>query len=227
MPTFAQNITKIERANSNYSRPQILDAFDEMVLIVYEQDMQQLIKIDSDTGMPPYLATEAGERNYLLPSDCRRTASIFVEDNDARYSANAHRGPFEEYLFRTTRYWKVPVDSWDADVDPDNALARLTFLDDPGATTTKYFHEYYLKYTNMTDESQRLLIQEKYHYLLRKGVLALLADEDYGESGQGINTVKLVAKEIRNEMNRGARSRLQRTPWQEENRSDSDLGYYV
>jgi len=219
MPSLAVNVTMMKRANSNYSREEILAAINEMVEIVYDQDMEQVIKIDSATGLPPFIVTSAGVYEYDCPSDCRRTARIFTETISG-YSTSARRSPWGEYVYQGKSYYRVPIRSYDADVQ--DTLAKVVFETDPGATTEVYYHQYYTKHVELTDESQSILLPSKVHYLVRRGALALLAGEDYGESGHGINMVDDVARRIRNTMNSGAQARSGMTHWQPEQRNYED-----
>ena len=212
--TLAQMITRIKRSNGNYSRLQILNALNEMVEIVYEQEMEQVTKYDSSTGMPPYIETTEGQYEYDCPADCRRTVAIFSKNSNNVYTSNTRQSPYQEYIYKGQSYTRIPVHSTDAGVD--GTLAKVTFQDDPGTTTDEYYHVYTLKHTELTFESQSIPIPANSHWYLRIGTLAMLAAEDYGETAIHIATIEDVKKKIRKEMNKGAQARTNRTEWRPE-----------
>lgn len=215
MPSTQYNISMIKHAVQNYSREQIREVLDELQLIVYSENTMQTTKIDPATGMPPYIATTAGQRQYDCPTDCRETLSIFWERPQRQYSPSRNRALYTEYIFRNARYYKVAAYSTNALI---NTLATVTFIDDPGTTTDKYYHEYVIKPTKITSEQIQLTVPEELHWLLRKGVIAMLSSENYGETGFDDEVIRKVAAKIRRKLNKGTQARAEKTPWQEEYR---------
>ena len=213
MPSTQYNISMIKTAVQNYSRQQILDVLNEVQQIVYSENTMQVAKIDPATGMPPYLETVAGQRFYECPADCRETTAIFWERPNRGYSPSQNRGLYTEYIYRNARFYQTAITSNNALVD---VLANLTFIDDPGDTTTQYFHEYTMKPVSLTAESVQLVIPEELHYLMRKAVIAMLSVENYGETGYDEVVIEKIAKKIRRKLNKGAQAKPGITPYREE-----------
>jgi hypothetical protein len=209
MPTTSFNVTLINAAVSNYSRQQVLEALDEMQKIVLGTNLEQMAVIDPATGMPPYLVTTALQRQYNCPDDCRETAAIFFERPTRQYSPSQNRAFYTEFIFRNATYWKVAARSTNRLVDQ---LATVTFIDDPGDTTNRYFHWYYPIAVTLTSETIQLIIPEEVHYLLRQGVIALLSTENYGETGFDTAVIEKIGRKIRSKMNKGTQARAERTP---------------
>jgi len=213
MPSTSFNVSRIKNAVGNYSRQQILDTMDELLQIIYSENTMSSIVIDPATGMPPYLITTAGTRHYTCPANCRETSSIFVERPIRQYSSSQSRAMYTEYIFRNARYYKVAITSTPALI---NTLATVTFIDDPGTTTDKYFHEYFRVYTALTDETIQIPLPEEVHWLLRKGVIHLLRGENYSSGMLDESVIDNIAKKIRNKLNKGDQARANTTPIQEE-----------
>lgn len=221
MPSTAYNITIIKAAVNNYSRPQILDVLNEMQMIIFDHPTMQNSKINPNTGMPPYLVTTQGVREYACPADCKETLSIFWEIPPRGYTSYPRRAMYSEYVYRGASYYKIAVNSKNALYDE---LATVTFVDDPGDSTDKYFHEYTTKPVSLTSEAIQLSIGEEVHYLLRQAVIAMLSTENYGQTGFDTSVIEQAAKKIRISLSRGAQPRSYRTPIQTEFR-DEDYGY--
>jgi len=215
MPSTSYNVTMIESAVKNYSRPQILDVLDEVQKIVLGTNLMQFAALNPATGMPPYLATIAGQRQYNCPDNCRETAAIFVETPQNEYSPSPNRALYTQYTFDTPGYWKAPVRSTNRLLD---TLATVTFIDDPGTTTDQFFHYYFITTVSLTSEDIQLVVPEEVHYLLRKGVIALLSSENYGETGFDDSVIERIGRKIRSKMNKGTQARSERTPIQQSQR---------
>lgn len=211
MPSTSYNVTMIEAAVKNYSRPQILDVLDEVQKIVLGDNLMQLAAISPATGMPPFLVTTAGQRQYDCPADCRETAAIFVAAPERVYTPAQNMAIYTEFIFRSTSYWKIAATSKNRLLD---ALATVTFIDDPGDSTDRYYHYYFTTAVSLTSEDIQLIIPEETHWLLRKGVIALLGSENYGETGLDVNIMEKIGRKIRSKMNNGTQARAERTPVQ-------------
>lgn len=210
MPTTEQNVYLIQKKCGNATVQEILDALDEIQLIVYSQNCFQTTKIES-TGMPPILTTTNNLYEYDCPADCRDTAAVFMESPVRGYSRVI--GYEREYYFNNKRYVAVDGQGRQATLTD---VAKFYFKDNPGTTTDKYYHLYYLRPTRITDISIELILPEEKHYLLRKAVIAMLTTEQYGESPLDATVIEKVAKEIRKSLNKGYGSSLGITPWQPE-----------
>jgi len=218
MPTTTYNIDRIVERVTDRSRETIRDMLNEIQLIVYSQDCFQTQKLDSATGMPPFLVTVDGQFQYDAPSDCRRTAVVFTL-NPVRRQRERPTGPRREYYFRGRGYYGVNISTRDA--TPADTLAKVIFQENPGTTTENYYHLYYIKPTPILDEDTQLTLPDEVHYLLRKAVIAMFSTEQYGESAFDDTVIERVAKKIRNSLNRGLQNSIAgETPWREEMQDD-------
>ena len=213
MPSTASMISKLERAVSNYSRIQLLDALNEVLTIVYSENMAQTYAIDTTTGQPPLLTTVAGTFEYDLPADCRELVAVVVDNGYPAVSGGdgygASRINVGNDLIAFNRSWKViPATSISATYSD---VATVTFTNDPGDTTTVYYLLYHKKPSALDTEDDEIPLPEELHYLLRQAVLAMLNTENYGQTGFDNQVFDSAIKTIRNRMNRGSQSRIGRT----------------
>jgi hypothetical protein len=197
MPSTETNVELIQRRVSESTTQQILDALDEIQLIVYSQDCFQTQKIDS-TGMPPFLETVEDVYEYDCPSDCRKTAAIFTEEPARGYSRISRNEC--EYSFNGKRYIMAQWEGRDATIE---TVSKVYFKQDPGTTDSIYYHLYYMKPARITNIEIQLVIPEEYHYLLRKAVISMLTTESYGDSAYDINAIENISKTIRAKLNSG------------------------
>lgn len=219
MPTTSYNVTMIKSACGSFSRAQILEVLNEIQMIVFSENTMRAEKIDPATGMPPFINTVAGQRRYNCPADCRETAAIFVfKPNDGYQPVQGH-GQYSEFFWRTNQYYRVAAHQQSATL---GALATITFVDDPGSKTDYYYHNYFIKHTSLTSETQQLIIPEEVHYILRDGVIQMLRGELYSAGMGNIGPIEEIAKRIRNKLNKGSHARVGRTPIAEEYR-DSEF----
>ena len=212
----------IRSACGNFSRQQILDVLNEVSLIAFQNNTMLVEKIDTATGMPPLLTTIAGQRHYSCPADCRETAAIFIEE-PLSYMPTQQKGVYGEYIWKQQRYYRVPIKQTPA---TRNALATITFVDDPGTTSDKYYHYYFMKHVPILSESIELPFPEEVHYLIRDGVIQILKGESYSAGLGNIGPIEQIVNRIRSKLNKGANSRSYRTPVPEELRDDDFIGYY-
>jgi hypothetical protein len=212
----------IKNAVGNYSRQQILEVLNEISLITFSDNTMRVERIDPATGMPPLLTTVNNQRHYNQPADCRETAAIFVEDPQRQYTPLQEKALYTEYVWRGTRYYKVAVRSQAATIDQ---LATITFIDNPGATTDRYYNNYYIRHIPLTSETIQSAFPEEIHYLLRNGVIQMLKGESYSAGLGDVDPIERLASRIRNKLNKGAQARVNRTPWPEECRYGDAPGY--
>lgn len=222
MPSTEYNVSMIRRRCPNESPEAVIDILNEIQTIVYSQDCRQNQYIDSATGLPPYIATTDSVFTYDCPVNCRRTAAILTLDPQRRYNRERPAGPRQEYFFRNNEYYKVAADSRDA--TPDE-VAKVYFQENPGATTNKYLHLYYIKPTPLCDITQQLLLPEEVHYKLRKGVIAFITGDEYGNSAYDEQMIESIAKDIRKILNRGMDATAGTTPLQMCDREYDEIGY--
>lgn len=216
MPTTSQNISLIARAVANYSRAEILDALNEMCQICYSENMAQTFGLDTTTGRPPLITTVAGQFSYDVVTDfslddVREVAAVVVtaESADRIGYGATHSRDYYDYRFENQRYVRIGnVRTVSATGDTN---AQVIFGDDPGASTDTYFLLYYKKAAAIEAETDQLPFPEELHYLIRKGVLAMLSTENYGQTGFDDDVIAKIAKKIRSRMNRGDQGRTNRT----------------
>jgi len=175
----------------------------------------QLIRISQATGMPPFLATTQGTRHYNCPADCRETVAIFVEVNQRTYNSRQGSSIATEYIHASKAFKKIAIRSTHATED---TLATVTFIDDPGTTTNRYYHFYYFRPTRLLTERQEIAISPKVHRYIADGVIEMFKTENYGNTERSFNVMEMVKRKVRNCLNRGAHPRLTRTVWPEEYR---------
>jgi hypothetical protein len=215
MPTTAENITRILKHVSNYSREEIMGVLSEVQNIVYATDSEQTIKLNPNNGLPPFLETIDEQYEYDCPSDCRRTAVIFTESWPYPYSRINNSITWKEYYFKHRGWYENSISSRDA-LPSNNQLAKVYFLNNPGTTTEKFYHYYYILPTEITDESIQLTVPDHVHWRMRKMVISLLSEEQYGQTGVDERIIEKQIKKVRSELNAGAKSTSRSTPWQSE-----------
>ena len=222
MGTTEYNIDMIMRRTPKESPETIREILNEVQMIVYSQDCRQVTYIDPSTGLPPYLVTTDAVYVYDCPANCRRTAAILTLNPERRYDSQRPAGPRREYFYRGREYYKIAADSRDATISD---VAKVYLQDNPGSTTDKYLHLYYLKPTEISDVSIQLTLPEDVHYMLRKGVIALITADEYGDSGYEEQVMKSLARKIRNKLNGGSDGTAGETPIQAEYREYDQIGY--
>ena len=230
MASTASMIDKLQRAVSNYSRPLLLDALNEVLSIVYSENMAQTIAVDPATGLPPTLTTIAGTFNYELPADCRELAAVLVNTDSAYPTGNTNYGLSVAGANNTSlafnRVWsKIPATSISAN---GTGPASVTFVNDPGDSTDTYNLYYYKVAPSLDVEDDEIPLPVELHYLLRQAVLAMLNTENYGQTGFDNSVFENTMKQIRNRMNRGTQTKIGKTPVQAQdmNFASSRRGHY-
>lgn len=228
MPSTASMVDRIQRAVSNYSRPQIIDAMNEVLKIVYSQPAAQMQAIDPTTGQPPFLATTAGQYTYDLPDDCRECVAAVIDTGVlASGSTTTHYGlpvfSDAKTLIAFNRLWRViPATSIAATYDEP---ATITFTDDPGTTTDNINIVYFKKAPEIETQDDPVPLPENLHYLMRQATLAMLSTENYGETGFNNQVLENTVVKIRTEMNRGTQARVGKTPVQVQDMNFTTQGY--
>jgi hypothetical protein len=218
MPTTSYNVAQIKNVIGNYTTAQILDALNEVHQIVMSDNNEQNKKINPATGMPPYLVTTAGTRQYDCPADCREVSAIFCKKNFNSYnigSINDINTINTYYNYRGTVFYRMAVTST---VALYNDLASVTFINDPGSTTDVYYLDYFVKPLIISSVSVQMKIPEEGHYLVRKLVIAMLSDENYGDTMAYIQLMSKLKQLVKNRLNRGVQAREGRAVIQPEYR---------
>jgi len=211
MGTTEYNVRMIQRRLPKESPEFIVQVLNEVQNYICSQDSYQLEKITS-TGLPPYIATTQGVYEYDCPADCRRTIAVFTQDYPRLFNRQRQVGPKREYYFRNKGYYKLNISTRDA---TEETVAKIYFQEDPGTTTNKYFHHYYVKPVDISDMSIQLTLPPHVHFMLRDAVVSLLTSDEYGKSGYDDQIFSKVTKKIRAELNKGEGGCVGFTPIQE------------
>lgn len=215
MPTTGYNIDRILDVVTNFGAEEVLAVMNEAQKIVYSEDSEQTFKLDSATGLPPFLVTTKGQYTYDCPSDCRRTAVVYSESWPYPVTRTRPNALVKEYYFRARGYYNIGVSQRDA-LPHNNQLATVIFPNDPGTTTDKYYHLYYVLPTELTDINVQLTLPEHIHWRFRKLVLSMLAGENYGHNESSEMIIERQIKKIRAQLNGGANTMLGETQWRPE-----------
>jgi hypothetical protein len=208
-------VTWIKNRVGNYSRTEILSTISMFVDELLSDNTMQVIRINPATGMPPFLATTQGVRQYTCPADCRQTVAVFTERIGRAYNDRPGSTIATEYLHASKNFHKVAIRSTQAD---ENNLATVTFIDDPETTTDRYYHQYYYRPVRLLTERQEIAIPAKVHRYIADGVIEIFKTENYGNTERSFQVIENIKRTVRNTMNRGANPRLDRTVWPEEYR---------
>ena len=215
-------VSYIQRKASGYSREEILNLLSFVYNYVYSSDvMQQTEYVDPATGMPPFLATTAGQVTYDCPANCRETIAIFTKDIERYYPSNYN---FRQttYVYGNKKYYRILVKSFTAS---SGAIATLTFFDNPGTTTQTYYHLFSIQPINLTSEDIQLIMPEDQDLNLIDGVLARVRDEKFGDKTDWQHFKRFTKPEMQARFNDGAQGRLHETQTRREYQHYPNYGY--
>lgn len=225
MPTTSYNIDQVLRYVHNYTRQQVLQAFDEVQKMVYGHEGEETIYIDPLTGLPPLFPTTNNIYEYNCPSDCRRVAALITAQPFTGYSRTRPAPTYgRHYYFRGQTYYQVRVHSYDGRRE-DSTLARIVIPFNPGDTTDRYLLMYYQWIDDLTDVNQQLQLPEHVHWRFRKAVIELLGSDEYGDHVASENIIEKQVKKLRSQLNQGANTIHNRTAWQPEHMEFSDESF--
>lgn len=178
----------------------ILPILDEINRYMMSKDAGVNVIINSSTGLPPYLATTSGTRQYTMVDSCRKVASVYQLRAEEGYSDTGYddAGLFPYATWGGKEYFEIPVTTRPK---TRNSNALVIFRENPGTTTTRYFLKYYNEVREISSESVDIDVPEKFHDLVLDGVLARIRQVDYGELGQWQTWRDRVAMEYWDEAN--------------------------
>jgi hypothetical protein len=167
----------------------------------------------TNNGLPPFLATTAGQYIYNCPANCRRTERVFAEVVST-FDRNANVR-FYPILFQQRAFYDVKVRQTDA---LEDTPATVTFGFDPGTTTTQFYHLYWVQIEELASEDIELSLPNWTHLHLIMGVLAYIQAEKYGDISRFEDWLHRNGNKIRYEMNRGDQGEYDETITQPEYR---------
>jgi hypothetical protein len=222
MPSTVQNVAWIHNFNPKYSPAQCLQFLDRVHRMCVQQEIDQFLKIDSTTGMPPYLTTQANQYVYDCPTDCRKTSKIAVEARDLGYISSyyAYRTMenyrYEEFQMFGKTYYRLPyIHSRDATYDqPAQVIFGGKY--NPAPSDQLYWHFYWVKANPLETMDDQMQLPEELHDDICTAIAQYMASQDYGSTGQDQLFIANCMKNVRNKMNKGALGRIGRTPWRME-----------
>jgi len=162
------------------SPQEIRQLVNEVINFIYGRDCRQFLYVDKDNeGLPPFLVTEKGKYKYEFPAgsyplNVRRTHKILTRGSNSYYRSQS----WDMYRFQNIEFFDVPVgdqrDAW------ETTPAFITFDFDPGDTTEEFYHLFYFQPTTITSDAIEIPLPPNYHLQLRRAVLALVQEEEYG-----------------------------------------------
>lgn len=131
--------------------------------------------IDSTTGFPPLLVTTSGTYQYDLPSNCRQLKTIFFDKSNSGYDSY---GVYPTVLYQGRDYFEAPVTSRRR---TNSASPTVTFRDNPGATTSKYYIWYWVEPTDISSLNIQHDIEPANELMLIDGCVARVQYLQYGD----------------------------------------------
>ena len=189
----------MNRRVTNWTPQDLLFEANEIQKLIYAQSSAQIRVVDPATGMPPFLTTTVNVFEYDCPADCRRTIALFTRDIVGSNRQNSNDG-YRGFEFGKITYFTAPANFTDR--TPGN-LATITFTNDPGTTTSVYYHLYEAAPPELTGLNVPLFLPEKHHLKLVDGVLARVRSEKFGSESEWYNWEYNVMPKIINDMNQG------------------------
>lgn len=209
MPSTAYNVDVISRAVGNFSRPQIVQALNEVCMILYSENMRQTVAMGED-GQIPTIFTVAGTYKYNMAPNVRQVAYV-VGKNGVKLSDNSGHSltPVSDGRWVTVNgyaYLLIPTVSTVATHD---SSATITFISDPG--TEEYRILYFKKADEIETESDPIPFPDELHRDIRACVIAMLNVENYGQTGVDENVFQMSMSKVRTKLNKGTQNRVGRT----------------
>lgn len=218
--TTSELVSYLQKRISGFSRPEILFMINEIQNLCYSNVTYQTEYIDPATGMPPYLATTDTIFQYTCPANCRQTVCIFTERPDGYFITSYNKTPtnlgLKEFTFKSKIYWELPLAQSIEANEVTNAI--VVFRENPGTTTTAYYHLYTKRPTPLISENIQLIIPPRHHLSIAWGVIALVKDEKFGDNSSIEYWRRNRMPEIVASLNDGAQGGLRNTPSQPEQR---------
>ena len=148
--------------------------------------------VDPSTGFPPLLTTVSGTYEYELPDNCRQLESVFFKGNGSSYER------YGTTFYKGVGYLEEPVT---ARRRTNSSNATVTFKNNPGATTTKYYTKYWIEPTSITSLNVQHDIEPPYELLLIDGCVSRVQYLQYGDITPWLQWIERMRLEYWGDMN--------------------------
>jgi len=214
MPTTRDNVAWIHRRNPKYSPTEILEILNEVHQRCVEQEIDAFLYKDPSTGMPPFLQTQAGVFVYDCPANCRKTSKVAIlkSSKEFIYNDTLSRGIFnyQEFEWCGKTYLNIPYINQSDALPDNNVLATVTFgsLKNPGDTTDKYYHFYWIKANPIEVLEDEMQLPPSTHFMVRNAICAQISAEDYGNSQENFAIIDKLVRDVKNALSSGANGRI-------------------
>ena len=169
---------------------------------------------DPATGMPPFIATTLGTYEYNLPANARVSIDVFASVLSG-YTQDNYQSSLKTTIVGAKEYYIIPTHKVPA---LGSARAKVIFIDNPPTQTTQFYHRYALKPTQLTAPTIPLDLPSEFHLDLRRGVLALIRDEKYGDASDWQYFETVIVPKVQSQLNAMCRVRSGFTATQPEYR---------
>jgi hypothetical protein len=194
---------------------------------LFDYDSPAMIFIPTNNqGYPPYLTTVAGTLRYditnaNLQSDlsvaiggasrtvrCKRVTKIFVDTTMVDYTVKQTGQPYM-YSF-PNRWYAAPLDRLQVSDIPmstypalEGTPAYVQLVNDPGASTDKYFVEFVWEPPRLTSESIPLVVPQSYEKALMWYCIGEIQCLENGKTNEFQQLFKAEQTEFRSKMGLG------------------------
>ena len=204
MATTNQLITWIELQSHGWQREGkkgIRALFNEAHKLLPYDEIEQRLVIDATIGDFPFLATQDGVFQYVLPANCSILKKLVIDYDETK---DEYPWSYEDFQYKGKLYYRIlNITCREA---TNNVGATISFVGvNPGATTSKFRLIYFETPINITSDSvqHQMPGSTDFDYLV-PATIKLIEGIDHGniiEARQYINEV--IKKEFRRDSDRG------------------------
>lgn len=210
--TTQQLIAFIQRKVQGYTASDILLLINDVHNFILSKPNYLKQYIDPSTGMPPFISTTRDQYEYELPANAQILLQVFSGDLTG-YEQKNYNYPISRYRFGEDEYYVVPTHKYPA---YGTNKARVIFIDNPPTQSDRYYALYTLRPTQISSASIQPDLPSEFHLDLRRGVLALIRDEKYGDKSDWIYFETVTVPKIQDRLNSMCRAKGGSTPIQPE-----------